>query len=56
MPEMTITTRTSAEEPKYRKTAAELLRCCREFYQDPENERAFRKWKTEQKSERRKEA
>ena len=33
------------EPPKYRKTAAELLEKCREFYRNPENEKAFREWK-----------
>ena len=31
-------------KPKYSATAAELLERCREFYQDPENEKAFREW------------
>ena len=45
MSELTITARTAAEKPKYRKTAAELLQRCREFYRNPENERAFLEWK-----------
>jgi len=32
-------------KPKYSATAAALLERCREFYQDPENEKAFREWK-----------
>ena len=34
----------SRTEPKYQKTAAALLERCREFYQDPENERAYQEW------------
>lgn len=37
----------SGKKPDFRKTAAELLRLCREFYQNPENERAFQEWKRE---------
>ena len=33
------------EKPNYQKKAAELLKRCREFYQDPENEKAFQEWK-----------
>ena len=32
-------------KPKYGTLAAELLAGCREFYKDPENEKAFREWK-----------
>ena len=45
MEQMRITVRTAAEKPNYKKTAAELLQRCREFYTDPENERAFLEWK-----------
>ena len=45
MTEMTIRATTVKETPKYKKTAAELLARCREFYQDAENERAFQEWK-----------
>ena len=41
---LAVTIRTAEEKPKYRKTAAELLERCREFYRDPENERAFQEW------------
>ena len=44
MKEMTITVQAGKDRPKYDRTAAELLKRCREFYQDPENERAFREW------------
>lgn len=47
MEEMRITARAAATKPNYRKTAAELLARCREFYQDPENEREFQEWKAE---------
>ena len=45
MSDLTITARTAKETPKYKKTAAALLERCREFYADPENERAFQEWK-----------
>lgn len=32
-------------KPKYGVLAAELLERCRGFYEDPENEKAFRAWK-----------
>ena len=35
------------KKPEYKATAAELLERCRMFYQDPENEKAFMKWKAE---------
>lgn len=45
MTETTIRATASTEKPNYKKTAAEILQRCRAFYQDPENERAFREWK-----------
>ena len=42
--DITATVRESGKKPNFKKTAAELLRLCREFYQDPDNERAFREW------------
>lgn len=45
MSEMKVIARKCAEEPKYTKTAAALLERCREFYRDPENEKAFQEWK-----------
>ena len=36
-------------EPNYKKTAGMLLIACREFYEDPENEKAFLAWKAERK-------
>jgi len=41
----TVTVRESGKKPDFKKTAAELLERCRAFYQDPENEQAFQKWK-----------
>ena len=42
-------TRISAEravtKPKHAATARELLERCRQFYGDPENEKAFLEWK-----------
>ena len=45
MTELTVTARGSGKEPNSKTTAAELLERCREFYQDPENEKAFQAWK-----------
>jgi len=45
MTELTITARSSGKKPNYGKAAAALLELCREFYQDPENEKAFQEWK-----------
>lgn len=47
---MTISTERAAERPKYDLMAAEILKRCREFYEDPENEKAFREWKEKEKS------
>ena len=43
--ETRITVSQAKDKPNYQKTAAELLKRCREFYQNPENERAFLEWK-----------
>ena len=46
MKTMTVSAAERAEtKPKYDTLAAELLAGCREFYKDPENEKAFREWK-----------
>lgn len=37
------------ERPKYESHAIELLAEARKFYQDPENEKAFREWLAERK-------
>ena len=47
MNEMRIAARSSGQAPKYDKAAAALLELCREFYQDPENERAYQEWQAE---------
>lgn len=47
--EMRIEAEKSGRKPDYKASAPELLRLCREFYEDPENEKAFREWKEEQK-------
>lgn len=43
--ELRVTVRRTGKKPNYQKTAAALLERCREFYQDPENERAYQEWK-----------
>ena len=40
-----VTVTDSGKRPNFKKTAPMLLKRCREFYQDPENERAFQEWK-----------
>ena len=45
MTELQINARTAEGQPKYKKTAAALLQRCREFYQDPESEKAYQEWK-----------
>jgi len=47
MKELTATVRESGKAPNFKKTAAELLKRCRDFYQDPENERAYQEWQAE---------
>lgn len=42
---MTIEAARVKKKPDFRKTAAELLERCREFYRDEENEKAFLEWK-----------
>ena len=36
-------------KPKYQANAAALLKRCRAFYQDPENEKAYHEWKAAKK-------
>lgn len=43
--ETRITVSRAKEKPNMQKTAAALLERCREFYLDPENEKAFLEWK-----------
>ena len=52
MSEMMIAVKSCEEKPNYEKTAAELLQRCREFYQDPENEKAFQEWQAMRKERR----
>ena len=42
---MAVTVRIAEETPNYRKTAGMMLQRCRDFYAEPENERAFQEWK-----------
>ena len=42
---MRILATEAKSKPDYTKTAPALLERCREFYRDPENERAFQEWK-----------
>lgn len=44
-PEMAVSAMRCKEKPKYPIRAAELLKRCREWYGDAENEEAFRAWK-----------
>ena len=44
-----VTVSKATTAPKYAKTAAGLLEAARTFYQDPENEKAFREWKKTKK-------
>ena len=48
---LTISTERAETKPDHTKTAAELLERCRAFYEDPENEEAFRKWKAGKEKE-----
>lgn len=43
--EMRILATEAKTKPDYTKTAPALLERCREFYRDPENEKAFQEWK-----------
>ena len=47
MTEMRVTVRQATRKPDYQKTAMALLERCREFHQNPENERAFQEWNTQ---------
>ena len=50
MSETIITATRATTAPQYEKTAAGLLEACRTFYRNPENEKAFRKWKEEKRN------
>ena len=47
MNEMAITVSRAMTAPNYETTAAGLLEAARMFYQEPENEKAFQRWKTQ---------
>ena len=49
MSKMAITASQGTTAPQYGKTADGLLERCRMFYQNPENEKAFREWKKQRK-------
>ena len=49
MSKMTISTERATTRPKYDILASAVLERCRMFFEDPENEKAFREWKEEQK-------
>ena len=49
MSEMTISAERATTRPKYDLMASAVLERCREFYQDPENEKAFQEWKEQKK-------
>lgn len=44
MTELRIIAEAVKQTPDYSKTAAQLLTACRNFYQDPENEKRFQEW------------
>ena len=54
--ELRITERSSGKKPNYKKTAVQMLARCREFYQDPENERAYQEWKARKEEQHEKAA
>ena len=45
MEKIEISVERTRAEPNYKASAASLLIACRRFYQDPENEKAFREYK-----------
>lgn len=48
--ELKIFCYSSGKAPNYKAMAPELPQRCREFYQDPENEKAFQEWLKSRKS------
>ena len=52
MVEMKIIAIRAKTKPNYKRMAPILLALCREFYQDPENEKAYQEWKAQQESEK----
>lgn len=51
MKEMSVSVERCRTKPKYKAPAADLLKRCREFYEDPENEKAFLEWKARKEKE-----
>ena len=49
---ITITVTKATTVPQYGKTAAGLLAACRRFWENPENETEYQKWKEEMKNGR----
>ena len=49
---ITITVTKATTVPQYGKTAAGLLAACRRFWENPENEAEYQKWKEERKNGR----
>ena len=49
---ITITVTKATTVPQYGKTAAGLLAECRRFWENPENETEYQKWKEERKNGR----
>lgn len=49
---ITITVTKTTTVPQYGKTAAGLLAACRRFWENPENEAEYQKWKEERKNGR----
>lgn len=54
--EMTVRMIRHRQKPKYTARAAKLLEKCREFYKDPENERAYQEWKARKEEQHEKAA
>lgn len=50
--EMTISTERAAARPKRDLLASAVLEKSREFFLDPENEKAFLEWKAERENEK----
>jgi len=48
--EMRVTVSMEAKKPDYSSLARSMLQAAREFYQNPENEKAFQKWLRERES------
>lgn len=44
MKEMRLTVSTAEKEPEFKKTAGMLLTLCRDYFQNPENEKEYQEW------------